>query len=237
VQRVVTIGTDVASSLRAVEVAEGHPAVWATVGVDPNDLEGFDASGLGQLEELAASERVVAIGEIGLDYHWNRSPRDVQIGAFRDQLALAADRGLPVVVHSRDAGDDTYAILSDWVERLPTPVAVDGRPAGVMHCFSGDLALARSYVDLGFLVSLAGNVTYPNATRLHEVARDVPAIGLVLETDAPYLAPQALRGARNEPAHVRLVAEHVGMLRQTALEHIARLTSDNASRLFGWSAW
>ena len=176
VTRLVTIGTDLATSAAAVGLAEAHPAVWASVGVDPNDCADLDEDGLERLEELAGSERVVAIGEIGLDYYWNRAPAEVQQAAFRAQLALAERLDLPVVIHSRDALDDTEAILAEWVAGR----AAAERPPGVMHCYSGDLPRARRLVELGFLISLAGVVTYKNAAATHEVARALPASALVL---------------------------------------------------------
>ena len=233
VRRAVTIGIDLAGSRRAVALAEAHPALWATVGVDPNDLDGYGPQTLADLRQTSRSERVVAIGEIGLDYHWLRSPPEVQLAAFREQLALARERSLPVVIHSRDAHDDTLSVLAEWSAADPAP----GRPRGVMHCFSGDLAMARAVTDMGFLVSLAGNVTYPGARELQRVAAQLDDSALVLETDAPYLAPEGRRGSRNEPANVRAIAEHVAGLRTSSLADVARFTTANAARLFGWGPW
>jgi TatD DNase family protein len=230
VTRLVTVGTDLITSAAAVRLAESHPNVWATVGVDPNDCADFDAAAGARLAALAASPRVVAVGEIGLDYYWNRAPREVQQAAFRAQLALADELGLPVVIHSRAALDDTEAVLVEWAARRR-----DGRPAGVLHCYSGDLARAERLVAAGFLVSLAGVVTYRNAGQTQEVATGLPLGALVLETDAPYLAPHPHRGARNEPANVRPIAEHVAVLRGTDLAVVAAATTANAARLFRWT--
>lgn len=230
VTRLVTIGTDLATSAAAVELAEAHDNVWATVGVDPNDCAAFDDEGLATLAALADNPKVVAIGEIGLDYYWDRVPHDMQQRAFEAQLALASRLRLPVVIHSRDALDDTEAMLVRWAADR---VANDG-PPGVMHCYSGDLPRARRLVAAGFLVSLAGIVTYKNAQLTQDVATGLPASALVLETDAPYLAPHPHRGARNEPAYVRPIAEHVAGLRGETLEAVAAATSANAARLFGW---
>ncbi len=231
VTRLVTVGTDLVTSAAAVRLAEAHANVWATVGVDPNDCAGFGAAAVDRLAALAASPRVVAVGEIGLDYHWNRAPREVQLAAFEAQLALADDLDLPVVIHSRDALDDTEAVLASWAAARPR----NGRPVGVLHCYSGDLARAERLVAAGFLVSLAGVVTYRNAGPTQAVAVGLPLDALVLETDAPYLAPHPHRGARNEPANVRPIAEHVAALRGTDLSVVATAPTDNAARLFRWN--
>lgn len=229
VERVVTIATDVESSRRAVRLATFNQGVWATVGIDPNDLAGWTASGLGELEQLAGAPRVVAVGEIGLDYHWMRSPREDQIKAFEAQLDLASRVGLPVVIHSRDADADMERILIRWAADHP-PV---DRPLGVMHCYGGSAGLAQRLFEAGFLISLCGTVTFKNAHDAHAVARTLPERALVLETDSPYLTPHPHRGTRNEPAHVRIVAEAVAGLRGTTLEAVAAFTSENAERLFG----
>ncbi len=230
VTRVVSIGIDLAHQPAAVAIAAAHAGVWATVGVDPNDCSGFDEVGLSRLAELATNERVVAIGEIGLDYYWNRAPREEQLAAFLAQLGLAAALGLPVVIHSRDAHDDTEAVLAEWAAGQPRA----RWPLGVLHCYSGDLARAERLVGHGFLVSLAGVVTYKNADSLRAVATGLPLTALVLETDAPYLAPQPHRGQRNEPAYVRPIAQHVADLRGVGLADVAQATTANAARLFGW---
>lgn len=229
VERVVTIATDLESSRRAVRLATFNRGVWATVGVDPNDLENWTADVPAMLEGFAAAPRVVAIGEIGLDYHWMRSPRETQIKAFEAQLVLAERLGLPVVIHSRDADLDMESILRTWSASHP-PV---DRPLGVMHCYGGDAFLAERLVEAGFLISLCGTVTFKNNLEGQEVARRVPDSALVLETDAPFLAPHPFRGTPNEPAHVRIIAERVAEIRQTSLEAVAAFTSANAERLFG----
>ncbi len=230
VERVVTVGTHLAGSRAAVALAGAHEAVWAVVGVDPKNLAGFDEGALPALEDLAAQPKVVAIGEVGLDYHWDRSPRPVQREAFRAQLELARRIGLPVVIHCREADEDSAAILLGWAAEGKAAA----RPLGVMHCYSGDLAMAERLVGAGFLISLSGIVTFANAARTHEVAVGLPEDALLLETDAPYLAPHPHRGQRNEPAMLRLIAERVAALRDTSLAHVAFATSANAARLFRW---
>ena len=236
VRRVVTIGTDLDASRRAVDVAASHPEVWAAVGVDPNDAAGFDGASLGRLTELARCPKVVAIGEIGLDYYWNRAPAELQQRAFGAQLRLARELGLPVVIHCRDAFADTAAMLRRWAADCRRDGARDGRPVGIMHCYSGDLPLARDLAEVGFLISLAGPLTFKNARSAREVAAGLPEGALVLETDAPYLAPHPYRGQRNEPARVRDIAVCLAELRGTTLASIARVTSANAARVFGWEA-
>ena len=260
VATLVTIGTGLESARAAIALAEQYPQVWAAVGVDPFDAGDLNDEVLSELRELAQHPKVVAIGEIGLDYYWDAHPRDVQRRAFEAQLQLAADLGKPVVIHNRDAHEDTLAILKAWVGNLQSPIpnpqspnlqspspntqdaedkAGTGergsqvpRPPGVMHCFSGSPDLALAFVELGFLISLAGPLTFTNAKKPVEVARQVPLEHLVVETDAPWLSPHPYRGKRNEPARVRLVAEKLAEVKGLAFDQVARVTTANAHRLF-----
>lgn len=222
VRRMLTIGTEVPTSHAAVALAAREPDVWATVGVHPHDAGETDETSLIEVERLAGEPRVVAIGEIGLDFFRNLSPRVVQERVFRRFVACARALRKPVVVHCRDAHADTLAILAE--ERV-------GEVGGIMHCFSGDVAIARRCLDLGLLISLAGPVTYPNARALPDVARFVPGDRLVIETDCPFLPPQGYRGKRNEPAYLALTAARVAELRGEPVEKLARRTSDNARHL------
>ena len=224
VRRVLTIGTNVETSRAAVALAAREPDVWASVGVHPHDAGEADATALAEIEELAAEPRVVGIGETGLDFFRNLSPRDAQERVFRAQLALARRVGKPVIVHCRDAHEATLAILAE--ERVD-------EPGGVMHCFSGDVEIARRCLGLGLLISLAGPVTYPKARALPEVARFVPGDRLVVETDCPFLPPQPYRGKRNEPAYLAITAARVAELRGESLQTLAARTSENAAKLFG----
>ncbi len=224
VRRQVTVGTDPESSRAALAVAARESDVWATVGIHPHDAAAADEAAFAALAALAREPRVVAIGEIGLDFYRNLSPPEVQESVFRRMLALAREVGKPVVVHCRDAHAEVLRVLAD--ERV-------GEVGGVMHCFSGDVEIARRCLDLGLLISLAGPVTYPRARALPEVARYVPADRLVLETDCPYLPPQGHRGQRNEPAHLALTAARVAELRGEPLDRLAERTTANACRLFG----
>jgi len=224
VRRVLTIGTNVETSRAAVALAAREPDVWASVGVHPHDAGEADATALAEIEALAAESRVVGIGETGVDFFRNLSPRDAQERVFRAQLALARRVGKPVIVHCRDAHEATLAILAE--ERVD-------EPGGVMHCFSGDVEIARRCLGLGLLISLAGPVTYPKARALPEVARFVPGDRLVVETDCPFLPPQPYRGKRNEPAYLAITAARVAELRGESLQTLAARTSENAAKLFG----
>src|SRR5688500_10760770 len=222
VRRMLTIGTDVPTSQAAIAIAAREPDVWASVGVHPHDAADADETVLAEIERQAGQPRVVAIGEIGLDFFRNLSPRDAQERVLRRMLDLARRTRKPVVVHCRDAHPETLAILAE--ERV-------GEVRGIMHCFSGDVEIARRCLELGLLISLAGPITYPNARALPDVARFVPADGLVLETDCPYLPPQGHRGRRNEPAYVAITAARVAELRGEEMEDTARQCSDNARAL------
>jgi TatD DNase family protein len=222
VGRMLTIGTDVETSRAAIAVARADAQVWATVGIHPHDAGAADGAVLAEIERLAGEPRVVAIGEIGLDFFRNLAPRGDQERAFRACLAIARRAGKPVVIHCRDAHADTLRVLEE--ERV-------GDVRGIMHCFSGDAAIARRCLDLGLLISFAGPVTYPNARALPEVARMVPADGLVVETDCPFLPPQGYRGQRNEPAYLVLTATRVADLRGESLVDLAARTTANACAL------
>ena len=222
VTRFLTIGTDVATSTAAIALAAREPDVWASVGIHPHDAAEADEATFAEIERLAASPRVVAVGEIGLDFFRNLSPRDAQERTLRRMLDLARRVGKPAVIHCRDAHAETLAILGE--ERV-------NEVGGIMHCFSGDVAVARRCLDLGLTISLAGPVTYPNARALPDVARFVPPDRVVVETDCPYLPPQGFRGKRNEPAYLALTAARVAELRGEPLDTLGPRMSDNARRV------
>jgi TatD DNase family protein len=224
VRRMVTIGTDGETSRAALALAERHPDVWATAGVHPHDAAESDEAAQAEVERIAAERRVVAIGEIGLDFFRNLSPPETQERVLRRFLALARRLRKPVVLHCRDAHAEILALLGE--ERV-------AEVGGIMHCFSGDVAIARRCLDLGLLISLAGPVTYPNARALPDVARFVPGDRLVVETDCPFLPPQGYRGKRNEPAYLTITAARVAELRGEPLDDLAARTTANARRLFG----
>lgn len=222
VERIVEIGYDLASSRAALALAEQHPQVYAVVGIQPNHAHEAPPDWLAAVRSLAAHPKAVAIGEIGLDYYWNYAPHDVQAHFFRLQLALARELELPVVIHSRDAQDDTVRILRE---------EASGQP-GIMHSFSGDWNYAAACLEAGYMLSFSGPVTFPKAHALHDVARRAPLDSILIETDSPYLSPHPLRGKRNEPARVRLVAERIAALRAMPLEELAPHLWANAERIF-----
>jgi TatD DNase family protein len=213
-----------------VALAEEYTAIYAAVGMHPHSAKSLDGAALAELRELARRPKVVAVGEIGLDFYRDLSPRDVQRRAFRAQLAWAAKIGKPVIIHDRDAHDEIMDILTGWAKGLKnSPLA--GR-MGVLHTFSGDLAMAEKAIDLGFYVSISGPVTYKNAGRISSVAKALPLDRLLVETDCPFLTPHPHRGKRNEPAYVRLVAEQIATLRGMSFDDLSKATTANARRLF-----
>jgi len=220
---IVTIGTDLASSRRARQLAHAHPRLAATAGIHPHEASKARPEDWPALEQLCADPRVVAVGEVGLDYYYDFSPPDVQRETFRRQLGLCAAVGLPLVIHVRDAYDDAFGLVEQ--EGLPC--------GGVLHCFSGGPRECERALALGLYVSLAGIVTFPKATQLQQAATLVPADRLLVETDAPYLAPVPRRGKRNEPAFVVHTARRVAELRGVDLDQLARQTRANTVRLFG----
>ncbi len=224
VGHLVVIGADIESSLAACELANRHDAMSCAVGIHPHDAGRVTERCYDIIRSLAMENpKVRAIGEIGLDFYRDRSPREEQEQVFRRFISLARELSLPIVVHDRDAHERVMAILRE--ERA-------AEVGGVLHCFSGDLAMARECVELGFLLSIPGTVTYPNNEALRDVVRGVKIEQLLLETDSPYLAPVPFRGKRNEPAHVRLTAEKVAELKGLSLEDVARITTLTARRLF-----
>lgn len=220
---IVEIGTDLASSRAAMALTEQHDFIYATVGVHPHDAKTVDADVLDELRALARHPKAVAIGEIGLDYYHDHSPRPVQRQAFADQLTLATELELPVVIHSREAHDDVLATLQDW------------RGTGVMHTYAAGPERLDEVLAMGFSIGLSGPVSFSNAAQLQEVARTVPLDQLLVETDCPYLTPEPHRGKRNEPAYVRHVAEAIASVRKETLDVVAEATTANARRLFGLS--
>jgi TatD DNase family protein len=224
VSQVLTVGIDADSSRRAVEICSGFPGVFAAVGVHPHEARAASDALLSHLAKLAEHPRVVAWGEIGLDFVLGSSPRDVQVQAFERQLALAQGLGLPVIIHDRDAHAEVLDVLDAGYQR---------GLRGVVHCFSGDRDMVRKILDLGLFVSVTGIVTFPKAEVLREVVRYVPLSCLLIETDSPYLSPVPYRGRANEPAMVVHVLREVARVKGITVEEVARCTSANARGLFG----
>lgn len=222
VEQIVNIGFDIWGSRRAVELAENHEGLFATVGIHPHNASQLNKKILNELRRLPQRRKVVAIGEIGLDYYRNLSPREIQKKAFEAQLVLAEELRLPVVIHDREAHAEILEMLSKF----------KGKVHGIMHCFSGSREMAEQYIELNFYVSLAGPVTFPNSYRLHEIAKCIDLKRLLLETDSPWLAPQDVRGKRNEPAFLTFIAKKIAELKEIPLSEVVEATTENAKRIF-----
>jgi TatD DNase family protein len=221
---IIHIGFDKESSLNACSMAEKYEDIYAAVGVHPHDAKDASDDVLELIYNLAKTKKkVVAVGEIGLDYYRDLSPRDVQKRVFSHQIALAKELDLPIVVHDRDAHGDVLKILKE--ERA-------GRVGGILHCFSGSREMAEECIKMGFYISFAGPITYSNARRLVEVARYVPLDRFLVETDCPYLTPEPYRGKRNEPAYVKLVAQKAAEIKGITFEELAKITTANAKEVF-----
>lgn len=220
---IINIGADMASSARSVALAQAHKGIYAAVGIHPHDAKAAVDADYDQMAQWVGSEaKVVAIGEIGLDYYYDLSPRDVQQDVFIRHIDLARQLGKPIIIHDRDAHGDVMNIIKKEAKGI----------IGIFHCYSGSLEMAKEVLKLGFYVSFAGPVTFAKSTKLKEIAAAVPLERLLVETDSPYLTPHPHRGRRNEPAHVRLVAEEIARLRGLSLEAVAEATTNNVKQLF-----
>ncbi|MBI5847712.1 MAG: YchF/TatD family DNA exonuclease [Nitrospirae bacterium] len=220
-EALITIGSDLEGTLAGVRLAELHDFIYCAVGIHPHEAKDFTDQTYSLLRELTQKEKVIAIGETGLDFHYDHSPRDQQKKVFRKQLELANETGLPIIIHSREADKDTLDLVSE-----------SGIRHGLFHCFSGDAAMAEQVMALGLSISIAGPVTFKKAVGLQEVARMVPDDYLLIETDAPYLTPAPFRGKRNEPAYILHTAKKIAELRGISLQDLSRITTLNAKRLF-----
>ncbi len=216
-------GADLESSMRAVELAQKYDMIYAAVGVHPHEASTMDAHLLAMIEMLSKKPKVKAIGEIGLDFHYDFSPRDVQRHWFREQLRLAKRLNLPVIIHDREANQETFDTLKEE-KAFETGV--------LMHCYSGSAELAKSYVKQGAYISIAGPVTFKNSKKLAEVVKTVPMDRLMIETDAPYLTPEPFRGKRNESLYVTYVAQKMADIKAVAVEEVAKATLENAKTFF-----
>ncbi|GFZ99799.1 hydrolase TatD [Paenibacillus marchantiophytorum] len=224
VTRMVNVGFNRETIPSSIALAEKYDFIYSTVGWHPVDAIDMMPGDLGWIEELCKHEKVVAIGEIGLDYYWDKSPRDVQQRVFREQIQLARKLGMPIVIHNRDAHQDILHILKE--EKAE-------EVGGIMHCFSGSWETAKQCLDMNFHISFGGPVTFKNAKQPKEVLAQVPLDRLLIETDAPYLTPHPFRGKRNESAYVRLVAETAAEIRGLTVDEIAEITTNNTIRLLG----
>ncbi|WP_170005964.1 TatD family hydrolase [Bacillus fonticola] len=224
VDNAVVVGFDHRTIIRAVELAETYDWLYAAVGWHPVDAIDCTEEDLEWIRELSKHDKVVAIGEMGLDYHWDKSPKEVQKEVFRKQIRLAKQVDLPIIIHNRDATEDVVAILKEeHAEEV----------GGIMHCYSGSVEIAKECLMLNFHISLGGPVTFKNAQKPKEVAEAVPLDKLLIETDCPFLAPHPFRGKRNEPAYIPLIAEQIALIKGISIEEVARVTTENAKRCFG----
>ena len=220
----VVVGFNRPTIERAISLVKEYDFLYASIGWHPVDAIDMTDEDLAWIEEMAANPKVVALGEMGLDYHWDKSPHEVQKEVFRRQISLAKKLKLPIIIHNRDATEDVVQILREEnAEEV----------GGIMHCFSGSAETAKECIEMNFHISLGGPVTFKNAKKPKRVAIEVPLDRLLIETDCPYLAPHPYRGKRNEPAYVKLVAEQVAELKEISFEEVAQKTTENAKKLFG----
>jgi TatD DNase family protein len=218
-----TVGTEKRDWKRALEIADSHPSVYAILGVHPHNAKEIDDQTYTMLKELCKNEKVRAYGEIGLDFFRNLSPRDIQLRRFREQIGLAKELGLPIVVHDREAHQETMEILkSEKAEEC----------GGIIHCFSGDNEMAKVCMDMGFYISIPGSITFKNAEHFRETVKSIPLESLLVETDAPFLTPEPFRGKRNEPSYVRYTAQKVSEIKKVSFEKMAEITTENALRAY-----
>lgn len=226
---VINVGSTMDSARKSYELASLYPYVFAALGVHPSDIDTLDDAGLAWIRQTAADPKVAAIGEIGLDYYWEKDEgeRLRQRQFFLDQLQLARDVDLPVIIHSRDACEDTLNILMD---------AIDKGTRGVMHCFSYSAEIAEKYINKGFFLGIGGVVTFKNSKKLKEIVTTFPLSCMILETDCPYLAPDPFRGRRNDSTYLPYVVSQIAKLRQTTEEEVIETTTANAKRLFSKTA-
>lgn len=235
ITRIINPGVDADSSRKALAMAAQHGDIYAGVGVHPNSAQSWQSDTGGILNHLADAEKVVAIGEIGLDYYRNKAALNVQMQVFQAQLCLAADKRLPIIIHNREAFGDAFDAVKEWHAQLVKDESPLAERPGVFHAFSGGVEEAMQVIAMNFCVGITGVVTYPKAEMVREVVRSVPLERLLLETDAPFLSPQERRGSRNEPSHLLWTAAKIAEVRHISLEDVAEATYQNAERLFGWS--
>jgi TatD DNase family protein len=234
ITRILVPGVDIESSIAAIQCANEFPKVYAAVGVHPNYGASWTNSSYSELRDLAGKEKVVAIGEIGLDYYRDDTPIAIQKSIFQQQLDLAAEVGLPALIHNRDSSIDILNILQEWIQGLVNHSSRIADNPGVMHSFSGDSAYARILVSLNLKIGISGPVTFQKSFELQSVVASLLTESLFIETDAPFLSPHPFRGKRNEPANVRIVAEKIASLKGESLDNVTKITTAEADKLFRW---
>ncbi len=222
VHTMINIGVDLDSSVKSLELAAKHEAIFGTVGVHPHDAKTYNIKVEGELRKMLAGKKIVGVGEIGLDYYRDLSPRKMQVSIFERQLRMAVENDLPVVIHSRNSFDETIDILRDYADFLP---------GGVFHCFPGTIDDALKAIDLGFSVGIGGAVTYPES-KMAAVASEIPLESILIETDAPFITPVPFRGKQNQPAYVKYVVSKIAELRQITFDEVEKVTDRNCQKLF-----
>ncbi len=229
VSNIITVGTDLESSQKAIELSKRYAGIFAAVGIHPHDVATIDKADIARLGEIARHSRVVAIGETGLDFYRDYSPKEAQVQALKWQLALSAELELPVIIHCRQAEEDMLDLLrsciSDYGDKHK-------QYRGVIHCFSSDSTTAKEYLNMGFYLSLGAYIGYPKSAVTHDTIKSIPGDRLLVETDCPFLPPQSYRGKRNEPAYLPLTVKALAAIRGESYENIAQMTTQNAQRLF-----
>ncbi len=232
--RILIPGIDIETCKSAIDCTQVYDEVYASVGIHPNMGYTWTTQSYEQLRELALQRKVVAIGEIGLDYYRDKTLKTQQQVIFKKQLELAADLGKPVIIHNREASDDILKIIQEWYKGLNYNYSRLVEHPGVMHSFSGNINFAREIISYNFKIGITGPITFTNSHLLQEIVRSHQADNLLIETDAPYLTPNPYRGKRNEPANVRIIAEKIAELKEDSFDKIAKVTTTEADRLFGW---
>jgi len=241
VERILNIGIDIPSSKAAIQLAQSATEIFAAIGIHPNESDRWDESSYAELLSMSKSAKVVAIGEIGLDYYRKYTLPDLQKSVFQEQLALAKSCGLPVVIHTRNASDedqsateDALQLLVEWQKDLAFTNPPLSEYPGVLHSFSGSLSHAILAIDHHFMIGITGPITFEKAEGLRNVVKNIPLESILIETDAPFLTPHPYRGKRNEPAYVRFVAEKIAEVKQKSLDSALEITGSNAEKLFHW---
>lgn len=225
VEKIINPSVDANNFDTVINLANEHKEIYCALGIHPTELNGLKDEDFDKMRELASHPKVVGIGECGLDYHWDKSNTDVQKKVFLKQIEIAKELKLPLLIHDRDAHKDSFDLLSDNVH---------GEIPVIMHCFSGSWEFAQECIKKGYYLALGGVVTFKNAKKVHEVAKEIPLDSLLLETDAPYLTPEPHRGEPNEPAYVKFVAERIAQIREISVEELAEITTANARKIFGF---
>ncbi len=230
VENIIIPGIDIESSEKAIKIADSYPNIYVSIGIHPNHGLKWNDQSYRQLATLSNHPKVIGIGEIGIDKHWNDCPYEIQVSILKDQLNLAKEKQLPVILHSRETMNDLLDIINSWEKISPQE-----RPNGVFHAFEGSLNDAKRAVEMGFLIGIGGPVTFKNAKQKHELAKEMPLESILLETDAPFLSPHPHRAKKNEPAFLPLIADKIAELKSIPVKTVAESTTANAKFLFFWS--